>query len=70
MGPTLLQGIEYYKNDKGNWRYKVVDENNKTIAMPLPQTPFETKEDVLKAIEVLKKVMSEAKPEETDGKKK
>jgi uncharacterized protein YegP (UPF0339 family) len=61
--------IEVYKNDKGKWRYKIVDENSKTIAMPLPQASFESKDDVLKAIDVLKRILNEAKPVDTTDKK-
>ena len=62
--------IEYYKNDKGKWRYVIKDENDKTVAMPLPQVSYDSKEDVLKALEALKKTLNEAKPTEREEKKK
>lgn len=60
--------IEYYKNDKGKWRYSIKDENDKTVAMPLPQISYDSKEDCLKAIEALKKTLNEAKPKEVEKK--
>lgn len=63
--------IEYYKNEKGKWRYIIKDENGKSVAMPLAQISYDSKEEVLKAIESLKKTLTEAKPtERAEDKKK
>ena len=62
--------IEYYKTEKGKWRYVIKDENDKTVAMPLPQVNYESKEDCLKAIEAIKKTLNEAKPTERKEKAK
>ena len=62
--------VEYYKNEKGKWRYVIKDENDKTVAMPLPQVNYESKEDCLKAIEAIKKTLNEAKPTERKEEKK
>lgn len=69
-GEGKAGSIEYYKNDKGKWRYVIKDENDKTVAMPLPQVSYDSKDDCLKAIEALKKTLNEAKPTERDEKKK
>jgi uncharacterized protein YegP (UPF0339 family) len=60
--------IEYYKNDKGKWRYVIKDENDKTIAMPLAQISYDSKEDCLKAIDTVKKILTEVKPTERAAK--
>ncbi|MFO0935780.1 MAG: hypothetical protein U0798_04585 [Gemmataceae bacterium] len=56
--------IEYYQNAKGKWRYIIKDEDGKSVAMPLAQISYDSKEDCLKAIEALKKTLNEAKPTE------
>lgn len=61
--------IEYYKNDKGKWRYIIKDENDKSIVMPLAQISYESKEETLKAIEQLKKILADVKPTERAEKK-
>ena len=63
--------ILYYKSsDKDTWRFKVVGENGKTFVIPLAQISYESKEECLKAIEALKKIMSEVKPTEDKSEKK
>ena len=63
--------IEYYKNvEKGTWRFKIIDDHGKTFVIPLPQISYESKEECLKAIEALKKIMSEVKPTEDKSEKK
>ena len=63
--------IEYYKNaEKGTWRFKVVDDKGKTFVIPLAQISYESKEDCLKAIDALKKIMAEVKPTEEKAKSK
>jgi uncharacterized protein YegP (UPF0339 family) len=61
--------IEVYKNDKGKWRYKVMNADGKTIAMPLPQLNWETKADAEKAVEELKGILNSVKPTEPAGEK-
>ena len=61
--------IEIHKTDKGKWRYKVLGADGKTIAMPLPQMHWDTKEECLKAIADLKSILNTAKPTETVEKK-
>jgi uncharacterized protein YegP (UPF0339 family) len=61
--------IEYYKNDKGKWRFIIKDENDKSIVMPLAQISYESKDETLKAIENLKKILTEVKPTERAEKK-
>jgi uncharacterized protein YegP (UPF0339 family) len=56
--------VEYYKNKKGDYRYRVKNAEGKTIAMPLPQMSWEKKEDCLRAIEELKVTLVKAKPME------
>lgn len=56
--------IEVYKNDKGRWRYKILNGEGKTIAMPLPQLNWETKADAEKAIAELKTILTTVKPTE------
>jgi hypothetical protein len=43
-------------------RYRVVDADGKTIAMPPPANHWETREDVVKVIDELKQVLKKAKP--------
>ena len=54
--------IEIKKNvEKGTWRYSIKNAEGKTIAMPLPQLHWETKEECLKAIEELKMILNQGK---------
>ena len=63
--------ILYYKNaDKDTWRFKVVGDNGKTFVIPLANISYESKEECLKAIDALKKIMSEVKPTEDKEKSK
>ena len=62
--------IEYYKNPKGKWRYIIKDDEGKSVAMPLAQIAYDSKEECLKAIESLKKTLNEAKPTERKEEKK
>ena len=43
------------------WRYSIKNAEGKTIAMPLPQLHWETKEECLKAIEELKMILNKGK---------
>ena len=52
--------VEISKGKEG-MRWRVVGSEGKTIAMPLPNTHWDTKEEVLKAIDELKEVLK-AKP--------
>ena len=54
-------GIEIYKGKNG-FRYRVVDAEGKTIVMPIPNKSWETREEVLKALEGLKETLNKAKP--------
>lgn len=56
-------GIEIYKGKNG-FRYRIVDADGKTVAMPIPNAAWDTKEGVLKAIDALKETLSKAKPVE------
>ena len=67
--PDKVGTIEYYKNDKGKWRFIIKDENDKSIVMPLAQISYESKDETLKAIEQLKKILTEVKPTERAEKK-
>lgn len=60
--------IEVYKNDKGKWRYKILNGEGKTIAMPLPQLNWESKADAEKAVAELKTILNTAKPTEVTEK--
>lgn len=54
--------IEIKKNvEKGTWRYSIKNAEGKTIAMPLPQLNWETKEECLKAVEELKTILNKGK---------
>lgn len=57
-------GIEIYKGKSG-FRYRILDANGKTVAMPLPQMSWETKEEVAKALEALKETLNKATPKES-----
>ena len=59
-----IGSIEIYKNAKGDYRYRVKNEEGKTIAMPLPQMHWETKEECVKAIEELRDILKKTKPVE------
>jgi uncharacterized protein YegP (UPF0339 family) len=61
--------VEVYKNDKGKWRYKILNDEGKTIAMPLPQLNWETKAEAIKAIDELKGILNSAKPIEPKDEK-
>ena len=67
--PDKVGTIEYYKNEKGKWRFIIKDENDKSIVMPLAQISYESKDETLKAIEQLKKILTEVKPTERTDKK-
>ena len=54
--------IEVYKTEAGKFRFRIKNDEGKTIAMPLPQMHWETKKDALKAIEELKSILDTAKP--------
>lgn len=51
---------------KGTWRYIIKDENGKSIAMPLAQVSYESKEECLKAIDFLKETLAKTRPVEGD----
>jgi hypothetical protein len=53
--------IEIYKA-KAGMRYRIVDTDGKTIAMPPPAKHWDTREDVVKAIGELKQTLNKAKP--------
>jgi uncharacterized protein YegP (UPF0339 family) len=53
--------IEIYKA-KAGYRYRVVDAEGKTIGMPTSNKHWETREEVVKAIEVLRETLNKAKP--------
>jgi uncharacterized protein YegP (UPF0339 family) len=59
-------GVEIYQDKSEMWRFRVVHDG-KTIAMP--PKGYEKKEDVLKQLELVKKILAESKPEETKGEK-
>ena len=48
--------VEVYKGAKG-FRYRIKNADGKTVAMPLPQMAWETKEEALKAIDELKDIL-------------
>ncbi|MCE9533980.1 MAG: hypothetical protein K8T89_23090 [Planctomycetes bacterium] len=54
-------GIEIYKGKNG-FRYRIIDAEGKTVAMPLANKAWETKEEVLKALDELKATLNKAKP--------
>lgn len=53
--------IEIQEGPSG-WRYRVKNNDNKTIAMATKG--YEKKEDVLKELETIKKILNEEKPKE------
>jgi hypothetical protein len=60
--------VEFYENEKGKYRYKIVDAEGSTIAMPIPKLHWDTKEDCLKAIAELKSILNTSKPVEVEVK--
>jgi len=55
--------IEVYKGKNG-FRYRILDAEGKTVAMPLPNASWETPAATIKAIEDLKATLNKAKPVE------
>jgi hypothetical protein len=55
--------IEYYQGKNG-WRYIIKGADGKSIAMPLAQMSWETKEECIKAIAELKTILTTVKPTE------
>jgi len=60
--------IEVYQDKKGDWRFRVVDEEDKSVA--IGTVGFEKKEDVLKTLEFVKTTFAKAKVTEVKGDKK
>lgn len=60
--------VEIVHNSKG-FRFKVVDDAGKTIAMPVASKHWEKKEDVLAAIEEVKAILA-TKPVDVEEKDK
>jgi hypothetical protein len=58
---AAIGAIEIYKA-KAGMRYRIVDADGKTIAMPPPAKHWDTREDVVKAIDELKQTLNKAKP--------
>ena len=58
-----LGAVEIYKG-KAGMRYRIVDAEGKTIAMPPPAKHWETKDDVIKAIDEVKDTLNKVKPTE------
>src|SRR5947209_8175984 len=59
-----IGAIEVYKTDKGKYRYRVKDDDGKTIAMPLPNMHWDSKADCLKAIDELRMILNKVQPVE------
>jgi uncharacterized protein YegP (UPF0339 family) len=59
-GKTAAGTIEVYKAKKG-FRYRIKDDEGKTVAMPLPQMHWESKEDTLKAIDEVRAILNKGK---------
>ncbi|MEZ6139833.1 MAG: hypothetical protein R3B84_04600 [Zavarzinella sp.] len=57
---TATGTIEVYKGKKG-FRYRIKNAEGKTVAMPLPQAAYETRDECLKAIEDLKAILNGGK---------
>ncbi|MGL4419915.1 MAG: hypothetical protein ACRCZF_04555, partial [Gemmataceae bacterium] len=55
--------IEIFKGKLG-LRYRIKGPDGKVVAMPLPQVAWETKEELLQALEDLKATLNKAKPVE------
>ena len=53
--------IEIYEAKKG-WRYRILNNDDKTVAMPAKS--YEKKEDVLKELELIKSILNSEKPKE------
>ena len=54
-------GIEIYKGKNG-FRWRIVNKEGKTIAMPTANLAWETKDDCLKAFDDVKTIINKAKP--------
>lgn len=54
-------GIEIYKGKNG-FRYRIVDGEGKTIVMPIANKAWDTREEVIKALDALKVTLEKAKP--------
>lgn len=59
-----IGGIEIFKGKNG-FRYRILDAEGKTVAMPLPQMAWDTKEDVMKALDALKETLNKGKTTES-----
>jgi hypothetical protein len=70
--PAATGEIEYYKiadgKNAGKYRFKILNAEGKTIAMPFAQLHWDTKDEVLKAISDLKSILNTAKPAEVKAK--
>src|SRR5262249_51938335 len=60
--------IEIFKNKDGNFRWRIVGPNNKSIAIPPSNLSWEKKADLIKALDELKTILNETKPVEVDEK--
>jgi hypothetical protein len=58
---AAVGAIEIYKT-KAGMRYRIVDAEGRTIAMPPPAKHWDTREDVVKALDELKQTLNKAKP--------
>lgn len=58
---TAAGGIEIYKGKNG-FRYRIVDSEGKTVAMPIPNKAWETRAEVIKALDALKETLNNSKP--------
>ena len=69
---TATGEIEFYKitegKNEGKYRFKILGADGKTIAMPLPQHHWDSKDECLKAIADLKSILNTAKPVEVEAK--
>lgn len=61
--PAKLGEVEIFKG-KAGFRWRVVDTDGKTIAMPPASKAWETKEEVGKALDELKETLNKVKPKE------
>jgi hypothetical protein len=59
-GSDKVGTIEIYKGKNG-FRYRVKNGDGKTVAMPLPQAAWETRQECLKAIEELQAILEKGK---------
>ena len=55
--------VEIFKGKSG-FRWRVVDSDGKTIAMPPASTAWDKKEDVIKALDELKQTLNKAVPKD------